>query len=163
MRRVYCKHNQQNKRKRRACVEQEGERVTIERLMNYSHIQADIAAIRVQLQDLERPISSPNGKTDGGSGSTPGNPTERAAFRRMDLEADLKEVMDKLLRETREINDWIRTLNNVEVEAIIRWHFLNGKTWAETSGIMYKGMSRDHCRKVFYKFKNENPSFFGPK
>lgn len=139
--------------------------MTIERLAAYGHIQSDIAAIELQLISLERPISSPNGRTnDGGSGGgTPGNPTERAAFQRMDLEKDLKEVMDKLLKETREINDWIRTLNNVEVEAIIRWHFLNGKTWAETSGIMYKGMSRDHCRKVFYKFKNDNPSFFGPK
>ena len=139
--------------------------MTIERLAAYGHIQSDIAAIELQLISLERPISSPNGRiNDGGSGGgTPGNPTQKAAFQRMDLEKDLKEVMDKLLRETREINDWIRTLNNVEVEAIIRWHFLNGKTWAETSGIMYKGMSRDHCRKVFYKFKNENPSFFGPK
>ena len=144
-------------------MEQEGERVTIERLMNYSHIQADIAAIRVQLQDLERPISSPNGKTDGGHGSTPGNPTERAAFRRMDLEDDLQEYLDLLEKEAKEINDWLRTLGNLEVEAIIRWHFLNGKTWAETSGIMYKNHSKDHCRKVFYKFKNDNPSFFGPK
>lgn len=139
--------------------------MTIERLMAYGHIQSDIAAIELQLINLERPISSPNGRSsDGGSGGgSPGNPTERAAFQRIDLEADLQERMDKLLQETREINDWIRTLNNIEVEAIIRWHFLNGKTWAETSGIMYNGMSSDHCRKVFYKFKNENPVFFGQK
>ena len=143
-------------------VEQEDRVMTIDRLMNYSHIQADIAAIRVQLQDLERPISSPNGKTDGGHGSTPGNPTERAAFRRMELEDDLQEYLDLLEKEAKEINDWLRTLGNLEVEAIIRWHFLNGKTWAETSGIMYKNLSKDHCRKVFYRFRDDNMDLFGP-
>jgi hypothetical protein len=68
--------------------------------------------------------------------------------------------MNLLMGEAKAINDWLRQIGNVEVEAIIRWHFLNGKTWAETSNIMYKNLSKDYCRKVFYKFRDENPSLF---
>lgn len=142
-------------------MEQESEnRMTIERLAQYTHIQSDISAILVQLQDLEKPIHSPNGKTDGGHGSTPSDPTKEAAFKRIALENDLKEYMNRLMGEAKAINDWLRQIGNVEVEAIIRWHFLNGKTWAETSSIMYKNLSKDYCRKVFYKFRDENPSLF---
>ncbi len=134
--------------------------MTIERLTQYMHIRSDIDAIIVQLQDLELPIASPNGKTGEGHGSTPGNPTERAAFRRIELENDLKERLNFLELESKEINDWIREINNVEIEAIVRWHFLNGKTWAETSGIMYKNMSREYCRKIFYRFRDDHPDLF---
>lgn len=133
----------------------------IERLRQYIHIKNDIDAIQFQLKSLEKPISSPNGNTDGVHGSTPGNPTERAVFERMELEEDLREYMQLLEREAKAINDWLRTIGNYEVEAIIRWHFLNGKTWAETSGIMYKDLSSDHCRKVFSRFKRENIDLFG--
>lgn len=137
--------------------------MTIERLMQYAHIKSNIAAIQFQLQDLEYPVSSPNGKTEGGHGSTPSDPTARAVFKRMELEDDLQKHMQMLEDEAKAINDWVVSLNNVEIEAIVRWHFLNGLTWAETSGIMYKAFSKDHCRKVFYKFRDENPSFFGLK
>ena len=138
--------------------------MTLETLRQYNAIMVDAEALQMQIRALEEPISSPNGNASVGAGASsvpvPGNPTEHAAFQIIEL----KEKLQKKERERREqlleIEKWMMKLNNVEAEAIIRWHFILGYTWAETGMKLYKERDSDKARKFFFAFRKENKHLF---
>ena len=138
--------------------------MTVQELKQYGMIRANVEALRLQIQNLERPISSPNGNVSVGAGKSsvpnPGNPTERAAFQIIELKEQLQEHEQKQRHALIEIEKWIMKLNNVEAEAIIRWHFILGYTWAETGTKLYKERNSDKARKFFFAFRKENKHLF---
>ena len=136
----------------------------VETLRQYSLIRANVEALRLQIQALEHPISSPNGNISVGAGASsvpvPGNPTERAAFQIIELKEQLQEHEQEQRKLLLEIELWLMKLKNVEAEAIIRWHFLLGYTWAETGTKLYESRDSDQARKYFVDFRKKNPELF---
>ena len=56
------------------------------------------------------------------------------------------------------VNAWLIGLDDGEVKSIIRWHYLNGKSWKQTSGLVYGGRSNERnayrvIRRYFGKDK----------
>lgn len=136
----------------------------VETLRQYGLIRANVEALRLQIQALEHPISSPNGNISVGAGASsvpvPGNPTERAAFQIIELKEQLQEHEREQRKLLLEIELWLMKLKNVEVEAIIRWHFVLGYTWAETTTKLYETTDKDRSRKNFYAFRKTNQELF---
>lgn len=138
--------------------------MTLETLRQYNAIMFDVEALRMQIHALEEPISSPNGNVSVGAGASsvpvPGNPTERAAFQIIELKEQLQKKERERREQLLEIEKWMMKLNNVEAEAIIRWHFILGYTWAETGTKLYKERDSDKARKFFFAFRKENKHLF---
>ena len=135
----------------------------IEVLNQYRFIVSNIIEIQSEINSFYDPITSPQGhQSVGGGKSVPdaGNPTEKAVFKILDLKRKLEEEKKDLASMIEEIDRWLETIADLEVKAIIRWHFLQGKTWAGTAQELYGEANRDQCRRRFYQFKRDNPDLF---
>lgn len=117
--------------------------MNIEKLEQYGGIAANIEALREEIKTLYAPISSPNGRTNEGHGSTPGAPTERAAMRIIQLKQNLEYQTEQMLNLREEIETWLTTVTDTHVQAIVRWRFLlpsrrgRLRTWEEVNNIVY--------------------------
>lgn len=117
--------------------------MTIELLEQYSGIAANIEAMREEINALYTPISSPNGRTDESHSSTPGAPTERAAMRIIRLKQDLEYQTEQMLNMREEIETWLATVTDTEIQAIVRWRYLipnrdgRARTWREVNNRVY--------------------------
>lgn len=139
--------------------------MTIEELEQYSGIVANIEAIREEIDVLYSPISSPNGhESVGQRGNTPSNPTERSAMRIISLKEQLESYFCDMLTKREEIEKWLETVTDGEIQAIIRWKYLipksggKNRTWAEVSLKVYGRpdywAARDRIR-WFFNEKNK--------
>lgn len=137
--------------------------MTIERLNEYRWIIENIKAITAEIDSFYEPIASPNGKQTVGGGKSVmdvGDPTANAVNRILELKDQLDREQRNLEDRIEEIHAWMDLIMDLEVKAIIRRHFILGKTWMETSIETYGVQSRDYCRRKFYKFKTDNPDLF---
>ena len=107
--------------------------MNIEKLEQYSGIAANIEALREEINALYTPISSPNGHTGEGHGTTPGAPTERAAMRILAL------LLENAVKFTEEGSV---TLRMVPEEGFM--HFL-----VEDTGI---GVPAEDAERIFERF-----------
>ena len=126
--------------------------ITIEMLKQYSAMKAEQKQIEDQIRSLYLPITSIHyGDIVGGS-STPGDPTHNAVMRINELKQHLEELSNELSIKTREIEDWMQTLQDYELRAIIRAHYINGKTWAQTAKEVYGWADQDTPRKKVARY-----------
>lgn len=135
----------------------------IEFLRNYRGLLSNIEAIERQIQTMYNSVSSPNVKPSigaGWSGEHPGNPTERTAFQIIDLKEELEQRKAEQETALVEIENWLKTIPNIEMESIIRWHFLLGQTWAVTNEHVYGYADKEYSRKQFQRFRSSNPGYF---
>lgn len=137
--------------------------MTIEELERYSGIVANIEAIKEEIEVLYSPISSPTGHTEP-HGTTPSNPTERSAMRIISLKEQLGCYLEEMLTKREEIETWLETVDDGEVQAIIRWRYLipkqggKNRSWSEVSLKVYGRpdywAARDRMRWFFDKKKS---------
>lgn len=119
--------------------------ITVEDLRMY---QAWKAAVRSNDDEI-RMIRESSAKPDrnrGGKASvreTP-NPTHDKAMRIIELEAKT----DRLRAKMQAVEDFTEALDEPLIQAIIRTHYIRGKTWGQTSVILYGYYDKDVCRKT---------------
>lgn len=117
--------------------------MNIEKLEQYSGITANIEALKEEINALYEPISSPNGHTNEGHSTTPGAPTERAAMRIIKLKEDLNWQTEQMLNLREEIETWLVTITDIEIQAIVRWRYLipnregRARTWKDVNNRVY--------------------------
>ena len=117
--------------------------MNLETLEQYSGIAANIEALKEEINGLYVPISSPNGHTGEGHSSTPGAPTERAAMRIVQLKENLEYQTEQMLNMREEIETWLATVTDTEIQAIIRWRYLipnregRPRTWKDVNLKVY--------------------------
>lgn len=139
--------------------------MTIEELERYSGIVANIEAIKEEIDILYAPISSPNGhESVGQRGNTPSNPTERSAMRIINLKEQLESYFDEMIHTREAIEQWLESVSDAEIQAIIRWKYLipkkggKNRTWAEVSLKVYGRpdywAARDRIRWFFNEKKS---------
>ncbi|MCH3961266.1 MAG: hypothetical protein LKF53_02755 [Solobacterium sp.] len=127
--------------------------MTKEKLESYVGLVKEINALQLQIKTLYRPIKSPTSSES--HSSTPGDPTAKAADRILDLKFKVDQEIDALANQAKEIEDWLITVDNHDVTAIIRYHYISGMTWAEVDYAMYSGGDGSHSRRKFNKFMKD--------
>lgn len=129
--------------------------MTIEQLEQFRGMRAEVVAIQKEIETYYNPVSSPNGRTDGGHGSTPGNPTERAAMRVIECKKALESKVYAMQEALAAIDEWLDTVDDSKLRAIIRWHYIHGLTWKQTNVKVY-GYANPHRaqKKVLRFFEN---------
>lgn len=105
--------------------------MTIEILETYRGLKAEAEAIEAQIKEIEKPLKS-IGSVAGTVkvvSKLPSNPTERNALRIIELDSKVKIIRERM----KEIEDWIDSIDDGELRAIMRWHFINGLNWNDTN------------------------------
>lgn len=126
--------------------------MTKEKLEIYYGISSNIDAIEAEINTLYRPISSPNGRPGGGRSSSPSSPTEQAALRIIRLRELLESEREKMYTLAEEIENWLTTVDDTEIVAIIRWHYLMRLPWNRTNIKVYGYPDYSYSRKRIDRF-----------
>lgn len=127
--------------------------MTIERLRAYRGIQKEKDEIMREIDLLYYPISSP--RFSESHGTQPGDPTAAAIAKIMAREERLNELTRELADELDYIEQWLETLDDHELRAIIRAHYLMGDSWARCTQRILSYEFSDTAKKRVYKFFNE--------
>ncbi len=126
--------------------------MTIEELEAFKGMRAEVMAIQREIETLYAPVSSPNGHTDGGHSTTPGNPTERAAMIIMERKAMLEAKVAAMQERLEAIEKWLETLDDSKLRACIRWHYLNGMNWKQTNLCVFGYPNQYRARKKVMRY-----------
>lgn len=129
--------------------------ITIEELKNYRYLQMQAQAIQEQIRQMYVPVSSPQLSQIGTKSNVPGDPTRSAFYRIEKLNQELEEKVNEIAVQMKRILDWVDTIDNPEIQIIIRWHFMNGLSWKETARKIYSTSDSDSCRMKFYRYFNQ--------
>ena len=125
--------------------------MTIERLRQFRGIQKEVIELQREIDTLYFPISSPNGHTSMGS-SMPGNPTERAVNRIIQLQEKAEALTQQLAQELEDIEAWLDGLDDHELRAIIRAHYLLGDSWSRCTQRILNYEFSDTAKKRVYRY-----------
>lgn len=133
--------------------------MTKEKLEEYYSIDSRIQAIQTEIRDLYTPRFGGNGNSIGAGRASvliASNPTEETAIRIDLLKSKLQKECQDLQDLREEIETWLSTVNDGEVEAIIRWHYLLRLNWKQTNLKVYGYASYDYSRKRIDRFFEKN-------
>ena len=111
----------------------------MEDLGRITGLRNEIKSIEEQIKDLEKWGTIPSVKnpydvlSSGSSVRIPGNPTEAWVNKMWELRTELLEKKKMLLEEVVRIERWIDEIEDSQVKAIIRYHYILGYTWRQTA------------------------------
>lgn len=133
--------------------------MTLETLNQYAYLRSSIEAIEKQVQDKYYPYKSPNGHEVIGSPSrNPSNQTERNGIEAGELNDIIDAKRKELLALLIEIESWLDTIKDAELESIVRWRFILCLTWKATSVRVYGYPNADRARKKLERFLKKSNS-----
>ena len=124
--------------------------MNIERLRAFRGIQKEIDEIQREIDTLYYPITSP--KSSESHSTTPSDPTASAVNRILKLEQIVEVRRQTLADELEYIEDWIDNLEDHELRAIIRAHYLLGDSWARCTQRILNYEFSDTAKKRVYRY-----------
>jgi hypothetical protein len=125
--------------------------MTIDDLRKYQAYKNEIESLEQEKLSFYYPIQSP--AANGSHSTTPGNPTERAVNQIARIDEMINRKKELLRDKVEEIEHWIDTVEDPEVRAVARWHYLIGLTWNETARHnTYAVSSGESCRKIIKRY-----------
>lgn len=124
--------------------------MTIDRLRAYRGIQKEKDEIMREIDLLYYPISSP--RFSESHGTQPGDPTAAAVAKIMAREERLNELTRELADELDYIEQWLETLDDHELRAIIRAHYLLGDGWTRCTQRILNYEFSDAARYRVYRY-----------
>ena len=124
--------------------------MNIERLRAFRGIQKEIDEIQREIDTLYYPITSP--KSSESHSTTPSDPTASAVNRILKLEQIVEVRRQTLADELEAIETWIAELDDHELRAIIRAHYLLGDSWARCTQRILNYEFSDTAKKRVYRY-----------
>lgn len=129
--------------------------MTIDDLKEYRYLAAEIEALQLQITQLYSPVRSPNLVSIGARGNTTSDPTHSSVMLADELQRQLGEKQEVLRARAQGIENWLSTVKDGRIRMAIRWHFLLGATWKETTRKVDPAMSVDAMKKFFFRWFDE--------
>ena len=126
--------------------------MTLEELNKYRGMVVEINLIKDQINNLYNTYKSPSFTDVGLSSSNAESPVEKAVKRIQRLEGLYAEKLFELEKQTHQIEYWINSIDDPYIRAIIRSHYLLGKSWKDTSKLVYGYGNYYNARKVVYRY-----------
>ena len=127
--------------------------ITWEDLQHYQGLKAEIKSIEYEIREIY--VQSPGPReVVGGASSVPssGDPTARKAMRIIERRERLEARLRELEEMTDRIEMFIDTMEDHHKAAIMRWHFIQGKSWRETCSEVYGYPNPDTCRMEISRY-----------
>lgn len=126
--------------------------MTVEELEQYRGLRAEAAALQAEIWALHDTYHSPALSGIGGHGSTPSDPTSSAVMKVLDLEKKLQAKQKQIADLMESIEQWLDAVKDPEIRSIVRWHYMLGLTWKQTSAEVYGMPSYYNARAVFLRY-----------
>ena len=127
--------------------------VTLEDLRRYRAIVATITSIDAEIESAYSTVSSPapSEVVAGKSSVRPAGDPVGSALRRVD---SLRRRQAKLVEEKEAIEAFVDGCTDDMAQAIMRMHFLSGRTWKQTAVQLYgyRYADGETCRKYIQRF-----------
>ena len=132
--------------------------MTIEELEELRYLNSEIRAVQQEIEGMYNTYRSPSFEKIGQSPLSPGDPTAQAVSKVMQLQRKYNSMLTEMADRRDLVNAWLVSLDNGEIKSIIRWHYLCGKSWKQTSGLVYGDRSNERnayrvIRRYFGKDK----------
>ena len=132
--------------------------MTIEDLEDLRYLNSEIKAVQREIESMYNTYRSPAFEKIGQSPLSPGDPTAQAVSKVMQLQRKYNSMLTEMADRRDRVNAWLVEIDDPEIRSIIRWHYLNGKSWKQTSGLVYGGRSNERnayrvIRRYFGKDK----------
>ena len=129
-----------------------------ESLYNCRALRREVVELRKRHDELYNTYRSPALVSTGSHGNTPSNPTSQAFYKLLELEDEYNEALDKAIRQLADIQRWLDKIDDPDFRAIVRYHFFDGLSWAETANRLwgYEGSmsARAYFNRRFKYYKN---------
>ena len=131
--------------------------MTIDELEELRYLNSEIQAVQREIEGMYNTYRSPAFEKIGSSPQHAGDPTADVVRKIIDLQAKYNQMLNEMADRRDRVNAWLIGLDD-EIKSIIRWHYLNGKNWKQTSGLVYGGRSNERnayrvIRRYFGKDK----------
>ena len=128
--------------------------MTIEELEQYRALYLEIDAIAEQRDAMYNTYSSPSFSSVGSFNAEPHSPVEAALKKIQKLENLYNKKIKDLRTKAETIEDWLYTVDDPFVRSCIRYHYLLGYTWKETSKRVYgyKNGNYYNARKAVFRY-----------
>lgn len=132
--------------------------ITREDLDNYQKIKAEIRALKYRINQIRYSSPSPKEVIGGRSSATvPSNPTEQKALDLAEKETLLEErLRSQMLYQARIERFVYYDCTDPVVRNIIAIHYLEGRTWAQTSWICFRSTNKSTSQMVINRYFKEN-------
>ena len=132
--------------------------MTIDDLEELRYLNSEIRAVQQEIEGMYNTYKSPAFERIGQSPLSPGDPTAQAVSKVMQLQRKYNSMLTEMADRRDRVNAWLVEIDDPEIRSIIRWHYLNGKSWKQTSGLVYGGRSNERnayrvIRRYFGKDK----------
>ena len=116
--------------------------MTIKDLNELSYLISEIRAMQCEIESMYNSYRSPTFEKIGSSPQHAGDPTSETVNKMLNEMIDRRDM----------INSWIASLDNEEIKSIIRWHYLNQKSWTETAHIVYGNANERNAYRVLRRY-----------
>lgn len=126
--------------------------MTIEDLEELRYLNSEIRAVQQEIESMYNTYRSPAFEKIGSSPQLAGDPTSEAVQKIMTLQQKYNRMLNDMADRRDMVNAWLVSLDNGEIKSIIRWHYLNGKSWKQTSGLVYGANSYYNARKALMRW-----------
>jgi hypothetical protein len=126
--------------------------MTIEDLEELRYLNSEISAVQREIESMYNTYRSPAFEKIGQSPLSPGDPTAQAVSKVMQLQRKYNSMLTEMADRRDRVNAWLVELDDPEIRSIIRWHYLNGKSWKQTSGLVYGANSYYNARKALMRW-----------
>ena len=132
--------------------------MTIEDLEVLRYLNSEIRAVQQEIEGMYNTYRSRAFEKIGSSPQHAGDPTADAVRKIIGLQAKYNSMLNDMADRRDRVNAWLVSLDDGEIKSIIRWHYLCGKSWKQTSGLVYGGRSNERnayrvIRRYFGKDK----------
>lgn len=126
--------------------------MTIKELEEYRALIAEIDALNKQIESLYNTYHSPSNNDGGNSKGSSKSPVEKALTKIQSLEQMYMDRINELQEQANRIEMWVAQIQDPFIRSCIRFHYLLGYSWSDTSKKMYGYNSYYNARKVVYRF-----------
>lgn len=127
--------------------------ITIKDLESYRGLSAELGALEAMRRWAYYPVSSPNGhESIGQRGNSVSNPTEQALHKLEKIDERIAVKRDELAVQLEKILNWVDTIEDPTIRAMIRWHYIQGLDWGKTCLKVYGYHSYHTCRNAVMRY-----------
>lgn len=127
--------------------------ITIEDLEQFRGMSSELEALTEERMWLYYPVSSPNGHIQiGQRGNTVGDPTATAFAKIEAMDKRIERAREEIIEKQNAILDWLETVEDREVRAMIHWHYIRGCNWKITCRKVYGYNDYQAARKRVMRF-----------
>ena len=127
--------------------------ITLKDLEDFLGLSAELESLIEMKKWAYFPVSSPNGREQiGQRGNSVSDPTAQAVSKVENLDEMIAVRREDIAVRLQAIMEWVETIPEASIRAMIHWHYLQGLDWGKTCMKVYGYHSYHTCRNAVLRY-----------